>query len=81
MNSQAIEAIRKQFHHEWLLIAVDEMDEKMATPLKGRLLAHSHDPSEIHKVAMKSKERFLMTEYSDDWPDDLAACFHVQTDS
>lgn len=67
---QAIEDIRKQFHKEWLLIAVDEMDEKMATPLKGRLLAHSHDPMAIHKVAMSSKERLLMTEYSDDWPDD-----------
>lgn len=71
---QAIEDIRKQFHHEWLLIAVDEMDEKTTTPLKGHLLAHSPDPMEVHKVAMQH-DGLLATIYSDNWPDDLAACF------
>lgn len=81
MPSQNIEEIRKQFDHEWLLIAVDEIDSNTHTPVKGRLLAHSHDPTEIHQIALKSKDAFLMTEYSEDWPDDLAACFYVQTDS
>lgn len=77
MKPQKIEDIRKQFKHEWLLIAVDQMDDETTTPLTGRLLAHSPDPMEIHKVAMKSKEPLLMTDYSDDWPEDIAACFYA----
>jgi hypothetical protein len=72
MNSQKIEDIRSQFKHEWLLIAVDQMDELTSTPLTGRLIAHSPDSMEIHKVAMQHKE-LLATLYSDDWPEDLAA--------
>lgn len=74
MKPENIEMIRKQFHHEWLLIAVDEMDQTTSTPLKGHLLAHSPDPLDIHKVAMKH-DGLLTTIYSDDWPEDLAACF------
>lgn len=74
---QPIEEIREQFHKEWLLIAVDEMDEATTTPLKGRLLAHSPDPLEVHKVAMQQEEGLLATLYSDDWPEDLAACFFL----
>ena len=77
MKSEKINKIRKQFHHEWLLIAVDQMDKSTTTPLTGRLLAHSPHPMEIHKAAMKSNEKHLMTEYSEDWPEDLAACFFV----
>ena len=80
MKVQKIENIRKRFKHEWLLIAVDQMDEATSTPLAGRLLAHSPDPMEIHKVAMQHNE-LLATIYSDDWPEDLAACFHGQISS
>lgn len=72
--SQPIEMIRKQYDHEWLLIAVDQVDMKTSAPITGRLLAHSPDPLEIHKVAMKRPE-LLATIYSEDWPEDLAACF------
>lgn len=78
MKSKKIEELRKPFHKEWLLIAVDEVDEATSTPSRGRLLAHSPDPLEIHKMAQKSTEPFLMTEYSEDWPEDLAACFYVE---
>lgn len=76
MKSQSIDEIRKQFHHEWLLIAVDEMDKTTTTVRAGRLLAHSADPMEIHKIAMQHNE-LLATIYSDDWPEDLAACFYA----
>ena len=80
MKIQKIEDIRKQFRHEWLLIAVDKMDDATTTPLTGRLIAHSPDPLEIHKVAMQRRE-LLTTLYSDDWPEDLAACFHGKISS
>lgn len=81
MKSQKIDDIRKGFKHEWLLIAVDEMDESTTTILSGRLLAHSPDPQDVYKAAQKSKEFFLMTVYSDDWPEDLAACFYANISS
>lgn len=49
MKSQKIETLRKRFHNEWLLIAVDETDEATTTPLTGRLLAHSKNRDEIYK--------------------------------
>ena len=75
MNSEKIDAIRKRYNHEWLLILVDQMDEATSTPLTGRLLAHSPDPLEVHKIAMQH-EGHLATIYSNDWPEDLAACFY-----
>lgn len=75
MPSQKIEDIREQFHNEWLLIAVEKMDDSTTTPLTGHLLAHDPDPLEIHKAALVEKG-LLATLYSDDWPEDLAACFY-----
>ncbi len=74
---QKIEDIRKQFKHEWLLIAVDSMDKATTTPLTGHLLAHSPDPMEIHKIALQHKG-LLATLYSEDWPEDIAACFYAK---
>lgn len=74
MSSQPIEEIRKQFHHEWLLIAIDEMDEKNTIPISGRLLTHSPSRNEIYKASYQY-EGHLMTLYSEDWPEDLAAAF------
>ncbi|MBI1883269.1 MAG: hypothetical protein HYS08_03580 [Chlamydiae bacterium] len=76
MKSQKLEKLRKQFQKEWLLIAIDRMDESTTTPVQGRLLAHSPDPLDVHKAAQKSREPLLMTVYSNDWPEDIAACFH-----
>ena len=48
MNSRPITQIRKQFHREWLLIAVDRLDPRTQIPLRGRLLAHSPHRDEIY---------------------------------
>ncbi len=77
INPEEIDTIRKRYHKEWLLIAVDKYDRKTTTVLTGHLLAHSPDPLDVHKVACKSRCRHLMTVYSNDWPEDLAAAFHV----
>lgn len=76
-KAEPIEKIRKKFHGEWLLIGVDKVNEATTTVTSGRLLAHNTDPMKIHKVALKYRGRTLMTVYSDDWPKDLAAAFHV----
>lgn len=76
-KTEPIEKIRKRFHKQWLLIAVDQVDEKRTIPLTGKLLAHSPDRLDIHRAAMKLKGRTLMTVYSNDWPKDLAAAFYA----
>lgn len=78
MAVEKIQEIRKRFRHEWLLISVDEIDPSTTIPLTGHLVAHSADPMEVHRIAQQSTEKLLMTEYSDDWPADLAACFYVK---
>jgi hypothetical protein len=72
---QNIDDIRKQHDHKWLLIEAVDVDEDSTTVLTGRLLAHSSDPMEVHRVAMQTHGD-LMTIYSEDWPKDLAACFY-----
>jgi hypothetical protein len=74
MKAQIIDDIRKQFHHEWLLLGVDEVDESTTTVVKGHLLAHSPSRDEIYKIANQHHGR-TMTVYSEDWPEDLAAAF------
>ena len=39
--AEPIDVIRKRFEHEWLLIAIEEIDELTTIPLRGRLIAHS----------------------------------------
>lgn len=82
-KSLPIDIIRAKFRHEWLLIAVDQLDESTSTVLTGRLLAHSPSYREIYTLAKKYKGS-LMTVFSDDWPKDLAAAFfdgHIQIKS
>ena len=45
---QPIDAIRRRYKREWLLIAIDRMDPRTQTPLRGRLLAHSPHRGEIY---------------------------------
>jgi len=74
MNIEKIEKIRAKYDHEWLLIAVDEVDHKNSTPTRGHLLAHSPRREDIFKASGK----YLGVAYivfSEDWPEDLAACF------
>lgn len=73
-NTQPIEELRKQFHHEWLLITVQEMDEQTTTPLKGTLVDHASLPDPLWEKSA-TMSGITMVVYSDDWPEDLAACF------
>ena len=76
MQSKKIETIRKRFQREWLLIAIDRMDDSTTTPLTGRLLAHSSHRDEIYRKEMKYK-RHTLTVYSEDgFPKGYAAAFY-----
>ena len=73
--SESIEQLRRRFHREWLLIAVDDVDEATTTPQRGRLLAHSP-----HRDELYAKERrvggLTLTVYSEDQlPQGFAAAF------
>lgn len=74
MKSQKLDDIRSQFHNEWLLVTVDEVDSSTGYPLAGRLVNHNKSADELWKEAEKHTEP-VMVLYSDDWPEDLAACF------
>lgn len=74
MNKERIDDIRKRFKNEWLLIAVDEVDPDTQEPLAGHLLAHGPHRQDIHEIS-KQYEGAAYVIYSEDWPDDLAACF------
>ena len=74
MKIEKIADIRKRFKNEWLLIAVDEVDSKTHEPAKGHLLAHGARRQDIHKMSKKYDDVAYVV-YSEDWPDDLAACF------
>lgn len=78
MKSQLIEDIRKQFHNEWLLIAVDELDPETGSPLRGHLLGHNPVADELWEESRNHPEA-VMVLYSSDWPDDLAACFVIHS--
>lgn len=55
MKTQNIEQIRRRFHREWLLIAVDRLDAKTQTPLSGRLVAHSPRRDDIYDRLVKAR--------------------------
>ncbi len=77
MKSQNIETIKKKFHREWLLIAVDKFDESTTTPLTGRLLAHSPHRDEIWaKLRKIRRPKLPLVEFSEDkFPKGFAAAF------
>lgn len=73
---ERIDDIRKSFKNEWLLIAVDEVDPKTHEPTKGHLLAHGPSRQDIHEMS-KKYDKVAYIVYSEDWPEDLAACFLI----
>lgn len=75
MKSQHIETIRKKFRREWLLIAVDKMDEKRTIPLAGHLLAHSPHRDEIYAKSSSYKQHLLIVYSEDGFPKGYAAAF------
>jgi len=76
MKTQKIEIIRKRFRREWLLIAVEKMDESTTTPLTGRLLAHSPHRDEIYRKEMKRKGHTLTVYSENGFPKGYAAAFY-----
>lgn len=76
MKTKSITELKKQFKGEWLLIAVDEIDESTTTPLSGRLLAHSKDRDEIYKKMIKYKTLTLVTYSEDKFPKGYAVAFY-----
>jgi len=67
-TTQPIEAIRRRYTREWLLIAIDEMDDATTTPLRGRLLAHSKDRDEIYDCLLRTRAQLPLVTYSEDRP-------------
>lgn len=68
MKSQPIEQIRRRYKREWLLIAVDELDESTTTPRRGRLLAHDKDRDALYDQLLRVKVRLPLVTYSEDGP-------------
>ena len=75
MKSHNIETIRKKFHREWLLIAVDKMDKERTVPLSGELLAHSPHRDEIYDKSHRYKRHALIVYSEDSFPKGYAAAF------
>ena len=76
MKQEKISEIRARHHNEWLRIAVDEVDPETQEPLSGHLLAHGPHRQDIHKSSAEFSGPAYVV-YSEDWPDDLAACFQL----
>lgn len=77
MKTEKIELIKGRFDREWLLIAVDRIDESTTTPVSGRLIAHSPHRDEIYNILLKSrKAKRVLVEFSEDsFPEGYAAAF------
>lgn len=68
MKSLPIEHIRRRYKQEWLLIAIEEMNEATTRPLRGRLLAHSRGREEIYDRLLRTRVRLPLVTYSEDTP-------------
>jgi len=77
MKSEKIKTIKKRYSHEWLLIAVDKIDDSTTTPVSGTVVAHSPRRDEIYKKLTQPLEvKKLLLEYSEDtFPEGFAAAF------
>lgn len=76
MESQKLDDIKLKFHNEWLLVSIDEVDPSTGCPSRGKLINHSKSADELWKEAENHTEPVMIL-YSDDWPEDLAACFVI----
>ena len=66
-KSRNIEALKKLYHKQWLLVAVDKANAATTTPISGRLIAHSPHRVEIYRIAMNIHHKNpLLIEYSED---------------
>ena len=55
MKSESVATLRKRYHREWLLVAVDRLDPRTQEPLMGRVLSHSPNREEIYDRLVKAK--------------------------
>ena len=63
-----IDQIRRRYKREWLLIAVQDLDETTTIPRRGRLLAHSKDREAIYDRLLRTRVRLPLVAYSEDAP-------------
>ena len=66
-----IEAIRKQYVGEWVLIAYTELDDELRV-VRGQVLAHSPDRDEIYRKLLSVGGQRVAVEYLGEVPEDLA---------
>ena len=72
-----IERIRKNYKREWLLIAIDEMDENATKPLRGRLLVHSPHRDEVDRASVRYSSPALVVYSQDQLPPGFVAAFFL----
>ena len=75
MTSRSIEQIRRRYTREWLLIAIDEMDDATTTPQRGRLLVHSPHRDEVDRASIRYPKPALVVFSEDTFPPGYAAAF------
>lgn len=77
MKTEKIKKIKNRIHRQWLLIAVDKIDEARTTPISGKLIAHSPHREDIYRILLNPpKGKKLLVEYSEDsFPKGYAAAF------
>ena len=75
MKTASIDKLRKRHNREWLLIAIEEMDEATTTPLRGRLLAHSSHREDVDRASIKYPKPALVVFSEDTFPPGYAAAF------
>ena len=79
MKSQKIEQIKQKFNREWLLIAVDKVNEATTTPVSGKLIAHSPHRDDVYRKLLSFKRTYnVLVEFSEDkLPKGYAAAFNT----
>ena len=77
MRSVKIKTIEKRFPREWILVAVDKVDEATTTPISGRLLLHSPHRKDVYRKLFSIKDRYnVLVEYTEKkFPKGHAAAF------
>ncbi|MBI4679181.1 MAG: hypothetical protein HY748_16520 [Elusimicrobia bacterium] len=75
MKSFPLASLRKRFRREWLLIAVDKMDDVATIPLTGHLLFHSPHRDEVYRKSRNKKAHLLIVYSEDTFPEGYAAAF------
>ena len=75
MKALRIDAIRRRYRQEWLLIAIDEMDEAATTPVRGHLLAHSPHRDEIDRASIRYPKPAMVVFSENTFPPGYVAAF------